>query len=333
MTRSGWTRPPDGYRVFTRNTGNFPDVPGMLARLAGEGFRVITIVDPGVKHELGCRVHDQALERDVLCRTEGGDVYIGQVWPGNTTFPDFVAEEGRAWWGELNAAHVASGVAGIWNDMNEPATGAIDPGAMRFGRGAFSHERFHNQYALLMAMGTTQGLLAAMPDRRTFVLSRAGFAGIQRYAANWMGDNMSRWDHLWLSIAMGAGLGVSGQAFVGADIGVGHDWVVDFTNLEGRPMGAFVVTAVDATVDPAREAEFLEGYRQMIDADKPEGLVRSELLRGQGGAWRIQTTWRDLDTLLANRTSGKRPAALDLLERVGAEHSHTWFTVEQSYEG
>lgn len=98
-------------------------------------------------------------------------------------------------------------------------------------------------------------------------------------------------------------------------------------------MGAFVVTAVDATVDPAREAEFLEGYRQMIDADKPEGLVRSELLRGQGGAWRIQTTWRDLDTLLANRTSGKRPAALDLLERVGAEHSHTWFTVEQSYEG
>ncbi len=70
-----------------------------------------------------------------------------------------------------------------------------------------------------MAMGTTAGLLDAMPERRTFVLSRAGFAGIQRYAANWMGDNQSRWDHLWLSIAMGAGFGISGQAFVGADIG------------------------------------------------------------------------------------------------------------------
>jgi alpha-glucosidase len=90
---------------------------------------------------------------------------------------------------------------------------------MRFGRGEYSHERYHNQYALLMAMGTTAGLLDAMPDRRTFVLSRAGFAGIQRYAANWMGDNQSRWDHLWLSIAMGAGFGISGQAFVGADIG------------------------------------------------------------------------------------------------------------------
>ena len=90
---------------------------------------------------------------------------------------------------------------------------------MRFDRGRDSHERWHNQYALLMAMGTTEGLRAAMPDRRTFVLSRAGFAGIQRYAANWMGDNLSRWDHLRLSVAMACGLGLSGQPFVGADVG------------------------------------------------------------------------------------------------------------------
>jgi alpha-glucosidase len=209
----------DGYRVFTWDNDRFPDPPGMLKRLDALGFRVITIIDPGVKFDPGYWVFDQAVKRDVLCRTEGGDLYIGQVWPGNTAFPDFVTEEARTWWGELNAAHVLSGLAGIWNDMNEPATGNISAMPMRFGRGEHSHERYHNQYALLMAMGTTAGLLDAMPDRRTFVLSRAGFAGIQRYAANWMGDNQSRWDHLWLSIAMGAGFGISGQAFVGADIG------------------------------------------------------------------------------------------------------------------
>jgi alpha-glucosidase len=209
----------DGYRVFTWNTRQFPDVPGMLARMRELGFRMVTIVDPGVKHDPGYAVFDQAIERDVLCRTEGGDIYIGQVWPGNTAFPDFVTQEARHWWGELNAAHVASGLAGIWNDMNEPATGVIDAGGMRFGKGRYSHARYHNQYALLMAMGTTEGLLKANPDQRTFVLSRAGFAGIQRYAANWMGDNMARWDHLGLSVPMGAGLGVSGQAFVGADVG------------------------------------------------------------------------------------------------------------------
>ncbi|HEX8971834.1 glycoside hydrolase family 31 protein [Oryzihumus sp.] len=209
----------DGYRVFTWNKERFPDAPGMLARLSEEGYRVITIIDPGVKFDPGYEVFDQGLERDVFCKTEGGDTYIGQVWPGNTAFPDFVTEEARAWWGELNAAHVQSGLAGIWNDMNEPATGSIRANTMRFCNGQYSHERYHNQYALLMAMGTTEGLLKAMPEQRTFILSRAGFAGIQRYAANWMGDNFSRWDHLWLGVAMGSGFGISGQAFVGADIG------------------------------------------------------------------------------------------------------------------
>src|SRR5690349_14510624 len=70
-----------------------------------------------------------------------------------------------------------------------------------------------------MAMGTIEGLRAAQPDARTFILSRSGFAGIQRYAANWLGDNQARWDHLWVSMPMAMGFGLSGQPFVGADIG------------------------------------------------------------------------------------------------------------------
>ena len=86
----------DGYRVFTWDDEAFPDVPGCSSGSREQGFRVITIIDPGVKHEPGYAVFDQAVERDVLCRTEGGDLYIGQVWPGNTAFPDFVTEEARA---------------------------------------------------------------------------------------------------------------------------------------------------------------------------------------------------------------------------------------------
>jgi alpha-glucosidase len=209
----------DGYRVFTWDRELFPDPAGMLERLRAQGFRVVTIVDPGVKRDPGYAVYDEAVELDVLCRTEGGDTYVGQVWPGDTVFPDFVTPEARAWWGRRNAAHVRSGLDGIWNDMNEPATGTIAPEAMRFDRGRASHERWHNSYALLMAMGTVAGLQEAMPELRTFVLSRAGSAGIQRYAANWMGDNQSRWDHLQVMVPMANGLGLSGQAFVGADVG------------------------------------------------------------------------------------------------------------------
>ncbi len=209
----------DEYRVFTWNRQIFPEPEAMLARLRETGFRVITIIDPGVKFEPGYPIFDQATGGDLLCRTPGGSIYVGQVWPGRTAFPDFSLEETRQWWGRLNAEHVRSGLAGIWNDMNEPATGDIPADAMSFARGTALHDHFHNEYATLMAMGTVEGLLAAMPNLRTFVLTRAGSPGIQRYAANWLGDNCSRWEHLWLSIPMAAGFGVSGQPFVGADVG------------------------------------------------------------------------------------------------------------------
>ncbi|HYP97162.1 MAG TPA: TIM-barrel domain-containing protein [Polyangiaceae bacterium] len=210
----------DGYRVFTWNTDKFPDLPAMLGKLEESQLRVVTIVDPGVKFEPGYAVFDEGRRKNLFCKTDAGNIYVGQVWPGRTAFPDFSKAEARAWWGELNARHVASGIAGIWNDMNEPATGQVPPFQMRFDRDGENHphERFHNQYGLLMAMATHEGLLAAEPSQRTFILSRAGFSGIQRYAAQWLGDNCAEWSHLALSIPMTAGMGVSGQAFIGGDI-------------------------------------------------------------------------------------------------------------------
>src|SRR5262245_2077196 len=100
---------------------------------------------------------------------------------------------------------------------------------------------------------------------------------------------------------------------------------------EQDAVARLVVTAVDAQVDPAREPELIDGFQRMSDGNKPDGLVRSELLRGQEGTWRIQTTWRDFDSLMAMRKSGQPPAALELLESVGATHSHAWCTVEVAF--
>ena len=209
-----------GYRVFTWDEEKFPDVRGMVAEMKANKLRLVTIVDPGVKAEAGYAVFDDGRKQNLFCKTESGKLYLGHVWPGHSVFPDFVRPETRAWWSDLNARHVESGIAGIWNDMNEPSTGDISPFAMRFDRDATNqpHERYHNQYALLMAMSTNQGMRQANPGGRPFVLSRAGFAGIQRYAAQWLGDNVSDWDHLQMSVPMATGMGISGQPFIGADI-------------------------------------------------------------------------------------------------------------------
>jgi alpha-glucosidase len=211
----------DGYRVFTWNGDIFPDPAKLFADLGEQGYRVVAIVDPGVKHDHGYAVFDEGVEKKLFCKAENGQLFTGRVWPGRTVFPDFSKEKTRDWWARHNAEFVKAGIAGIWNDMNEPAIGEADMSEMRFDRDGANHPhgRFHNQYASLMAMATQKGLLKLRPDERPFILSRSGFAGIQRVAANWMGDNHSRWEHLLMGIRMACGLGISGQPFVGADTG------------------------------------------------------------------------------------------------------------------
>ncbi len=210
----------DGYRVYTWNKERFSDVPKMMKAAEKDGFKVITIVDPGVKLDPGYSVFEEGRAKSVFCKTEAGKLYVGQVWPGRTVFPDFTLERTRSFWADLTTKHLAQGIAGIWNDMNEPATGDVEPFSMRFDRDGqnYSHERFHNQYGLLMAMATVEGFHRFDPNLRPFILSRAGFAGIQRVAAQWLGDNFSDWDHLDMSLPMATGLGLSGQPFIGADI-------------------------------------------------------------------------------------------------------------------
>ncbi|MHB9027156.1 MAG: glycoside hydrolase family 31 protein, partial [Candidatus Latescibacterota bacterium] len=211
----------DNFRIFTWDRRKFPDPAALIADLGRAGFRMVTIIDPGVKHEPGYHVYDEGVRRRLFCRAPGGAVFVGKVWPGHTVFPDYLKEETRAWWADLIAGHAASGLGGIWIDMNEPAVKEVNERCMRFdcGKAEHEHERWHNQYGFLMAQATAGGLRQLRPDVRPFVLSRSGFAGIQRHAANWMGDNGARWEHLALSIRMSCGMGVSGQPFVGSDIG------------------------------------------------------------------------------------------------------------------
>ena len=114
------------------------------------------------------------------------------------------------------------GIDGVWNDMNEPAVFDGPDGTMPFEnvhRGGkyfqpSSHLRYHNIYGMLMVKASREGILAAKPNKRPFVLSRANFLGGQRYAATWTGDNKSSWDHLKLSIPMSLSLSLSWHFFV-----------------------------------------------------------------------------------------------------------------------
>ena len=212
----------DGYRVFTWDARRFPDPPGLLADLRAQGFHTVAIIDPGVKADPGYQVHDEGLALDMFCKLPDGTPFQGPVWPGQCYFPDFTDPKVRAWWGHLYEPLLDAGVAGFWNDMNEPAIfGGIMPGTVRHayeGRGA-THGEIHNVYGLQMARASAEGLQGLRPGERVPLLVRAGYAGLQRFGLVWTADNLSTWAHLRLGISICLNLGLSGLPFCGPDIG------------------------------------------------------------------------------------------------------------------
>ena len=213
----------DGYRLFTWSPQRFPDPRRMLADLRGEGMKVTTIVDVGVKVDSAYDVYRQLLASGDYVTWPDGSPYVGDVWPGKTIFPDFSLQATRTWWGDMDDRLWSAGIAGIWDDMNEPANffGGTLPDVTLFGKGEHegSHLEYHNLYGLLEARATYEGWRRLQPDHRPFIVTRAGFSGLQRYTSIWTGDNSADWEHLQLAVGMTLGLGISGVPFAGADIG------------------------------------------------------------------------------------------------------------------
>ena len=208
----------DGYRVFTFDKERFPDTKALSETLADKGIKLISIIDPGVKKDEAYFMYREGMEMDAFAHDAQGAVYENAVWPGTSVFPDFSREDVRKWWGEKTKILLDHGIRGIWNDMNEPASfrGPL-PDDVKFAAGA--HDEIHNIYGHLMAKATYEGLLEQDNGRRPFVLTRAAYAGSQKYCGGWTGDNHSIWAHLTLSLEQICNLSLCGMAMCGSDIG------------------------------------------------------------------------------------------------------------------
>ncbi len=219
-------------RPFALDQSKFPDFAAFVKELAQKQYHLVMITDLHIADapDQSYAPYDSGMAGDYFVKNPAGSVYVGKVWPGDSVFPDFTTETARRWWGTLYRKFYMEGVAGFWNDMNEPSVfGTVsktmpldvedrieEPG---FQKRTTTQREIHNVYGMLNSRATYEGLLALKPDQRPFVLTRATYAGGQRYAATWTGDNSSTWNHLRMSTPMLLSLGLSGFAFAGDDIG------------------------------------------------------------------------------------------------------------------
>jgi alpha-glucosidase len=222
----------DKNRPFTVDPVAFPDFPGMVARLKQMNLKLVVITDLHIADPPATNYapYETGIAENQFVHNPDGSVFNGIVWPGPAVFPDFTRTATRDWWGSLYQQFVHDGVAGFWNDMNEPSVFNTPNKTMpldvvhriasdSFAPRSATHAEIHNVYGMENSRATFDGLRKLSPDERPFVLTRATFAGGQRYAATWTGDDSSTWNHLRMTAPMLKNLGLSGFSFVGADVG------------------------------------------------------------------------------------------------------------------
>ena len=215
----------DGFRIFTWDRVKFPRPDQLLSDLRKDGFKAVAIVDPGIRVDARYPVYQQAKAKQLFLSDSSGRQLTADVWAGASEFPDFTKKEARDWWADQVAAFSKVGFVGLWNDMNEPATFGPsktlpdDTPHDWEGEGNTHAGGGHAVYGMQMARATRQGLIAAHPNQRPFVMSRAGYAGLQRFATTWNGDSRATWGHLRVTIPQLLNLGMSGVPFSGSDAG------------------------------------------------------------------------------------------------------------------
>jgi alpha-glucosidase len=219
-------------RPFTVDPERFPHFDQMIKDLRAQHLHTVVITDLHIADlpNAGYKPYDEGTAGDHFVKNPDGSTYVGVVWPGKAVFPDFTQKSSRDWWGTLYADFFHKGIAGFWNDMNEPAIFEVasktmpddvqhrieEPG---FTTRTASHLEIHNVFGMENSRGTFEGLRKIDPNTRPFVMTRASYAGGQRYAATWTGDNSSTWNHLRQTTPQLINLGLSGFAMSGADVG------------------------------------------------------------------------------------------------------------------
>jgi alpha-glucosidase len=216
----------DGFRVFSINKDSFPNMKSLTSELDKNGIKVVSTINPAVKMDKNFELYKECIQNNLYCTLPDNEIVKGVSWPGWAVFPDFSKPQTRSWWQEKYKFLLDEGIAGFWHDMNEPASFSAwgDMTLPSFSKhnidGLFgSHNEIHNLYGLLMNKAAYEGIKKIQPNKRPWIFSRSGWAGLQRYAWNWTGDVYSTWQALKQTLTTIIGLGLSGHAFAGSDIG------------------------------------------------------------------------------------------------------------------
>ena len=202
-----------GEPVFNKN---YPDPKGMVDKLHKDHVHLMVSVWPFFRP--GSPVYDDMDKKGLfIARTKVGGFHPA----GMALYDAFNPEARRYYWKLMNDALFSIGVDAWWLDTTEPETEGLETSLLVSNKTALGNgARYANEFPLLTTTGVYQGQRAASDQKRVFILSRSGYAGIQRNSsAMWSGDVDPNWETFRRQIPAGLNFSLSGLPYWTTDIG------------------------------------------------------------------------------------------------------------------
>jgi len=214
---SGYTSIGDKRYVFHWNRDKFPDPAGFVASYAEAGVRLVPNIKPALLRSHSR--YDEVAAAGFFVADAEGRPAEAQFWDEVGSYLDFTKPEAARWWREqVAAALLENGIEATWNDNNEYEVWDARARFAGFGTARAAAEMRPVQ-PMLMMRASRQAQIAARPDNRPYVVTRAGMAGLHRYAQTWSGDNRTEWKTIRYNARQSIGLALSGVSNSGHDVG------------------------------------------------------------------------------------------------------------------
>ncbi|MDE6795636.1 MAG: DUF5110 domain-containing protein [Muribaculaceae bacterium] len=217
-----WKEDSWGSHEFDR--ARFPDPKGMVDSIHDMNGRVMISVWP--KFYTTTEHYKEFDEKGWMYKLPVQDSIRDWVGPGylGSFYDAYDPDARKLFWSQINDHYVPLGIDAWWMDASEPnirdctdiqyRKDLITPTALG------PSTKYFNAYALVNADAIYNGQRSVDPDRRVFLLTRSGFAGLQRYStATWSGDIATRWEDMKAQISAGLNFAMSGIPWWTMDIG------------------------------------------------------------------------------------------------------------------
>ncbi len=216
--------PVDKWGSHEFDKTRFPNPEGMIKTIHDNHARILISVWP--KFYLGTEHYKEFDKHGWIYRQAIKDSIRDWIYPGYIgSFYDAYSKDARKlFWEQINETLYSKGIDAWWLDATEPdiqSNASIEYRKKLMNPTALGPStKYFNAYALMNAKGIYEGQRATNPVDRVFILTRSGFAGMQRYGTTtWSGDIGSCWEDLKAQIPAGINFSMSGLPYWTMDIG------------------------------------------------------------------------------------------------------------------